>query len=68
MRPAPARLAGGDTDKPADHARDQPVRLDAPGGVTLPTHVTRSLRSVNYPDQYAVVRADSSFTVVSPRA
>ncbi|WP_267883274.1 hypothetical protein [Streptomyces sp. NRRL S-37] len=34
----------------------------------VPTHVTRSLRSVNYPDQYAVVRADSSLTVVSPRA
>ncbi|WP_049565217.1 glycoside hydrolase family 43 protein [Streptomyces sp. SBT349] len=29
-----------------------------PGGVTLPTDTDRSLRSANYPDRYAVVRAD----------
>jgi hypothetical protein len=29
------------------------------GGVTLPTNTTRSLRSVNYPNRYAVVRSDS---------
>ncbi|MEH0555217.1 AbfB domain-containing protein [Streptomyces sp. B21-101] len=29
------------------------------GGVTLPTNTTRSLRSVNFPGRYAVVRSDS---------
>ncbi|WP_181957685.1 glycoside hydrolase family 43 protein [Streptomyces paludis] len=29
------------------------------GGVTLPLNTTRSLRSVNYPERYAVVRSDS---------
>ncbi|MGW7499922.1 glycoside hydrolase family 43 protein [Streptomyces luteogriseus] len=35
------------------------LKETAPGGVTLPTNETRSLRSVNYPDRYAAVRSDS---------
>ena len=35
------------------------LKETVPGGVTLPTNTTRSLRSVNFPDRYAVVRSDS---------